>query len=68
MSVERSYNTTSLKTDTSVQFQLQLRGLGVSGNPKEFADKMWNDGFNNANVSKPSSYTDSNGNMQATTF
>jgi len=68
MSVERSYNTTSLKTDTSVQFQLQLRGLGVSGNPKEFADKMWNDGFTNANVSKPSSYTDPNGNMQATTF
>ncbi|GLS24072.1 LPS-assembly protein LptD [Labrys miyagiensis] len=63
MSLQRDYDTTSFKYDTTVQVQLQLRGLGVSGNPKEFADKVWNDGFNNANVTKPSVFTDTDGNL-----
>ncbi|MFC2249732.1 LPS-assembly protein LptD [Labrys portucalensis] len=64
MSVSRSYDTTSLKYDTTVQFQLQLRGLGVSGSPKEFTDKIWNNDFDNLNVTKPSSYTDRYGNLK----
>jgi LPS-assembly protein len=64
MNVQRSYDTSSQKNDTTVQFQLQLRGLGVSGNPKEFADKTWNTDFNNANVTTPSSFTDTDGSLK----
>ena len=63
LNVEQSYDPTLLKNDTTVELQISLRGLGTTGNPKQFVDKTWNNGFTNANVSVPSSFTGTNGNL-----
>lgn len=64
MSVSRSWDTTAFKYDTTVQFQLQLRGLGTGGSPSAFSNSIWNNDFRNSNVTKPSSYTDRDGNLK----
>lgn len=45
LSLMHDYDTTSLKFDNTVQFQLQVRGLGSSGSPQEFANEAWNDNW-----------------------
>ncbi|MDQ0394230.1 LPS-assembly protein LptD [Labrys monachus] len=63
LNVEQSYDTTSFKNDTTVELQISLRGLGTSGDPKQFTDKVWNNGFSNTNVNTPSSFTTADGNL-----
>jgi len=45
--VDRDYDATTTKTDTTVTFNFSLRGLTENGTPEEFAEKAWSTGFAN---------------------